>query len=536
MHSDDVRPMAGEGASRCPLSRLGAESIASRRPLSRFGADHPESGIDRPESGTDRPASTRPLSRLMVAALASGSGKTLVTCALLRILQRAGLEPAAFKCGPDYIDSQFHRMVLGRAGGNLDGFFSSDDELKALLARGAQGCGCAVIEGVMGFYDGLSLDSDKASSYAVARATGTPVVLVIDARGAALTIAAVVRGAQSFRPGAGIAGIILNRCSASLCSRLAPIIERECGIPILGCLPADERFAMPSRHLGLVGAEELAGFGDMVDAAADALAGTLDLERLMEIMGLASLLAASPSIGSGIDVVAETGEDAAPDPSAPVIAVAGDAAFSFYYEENLRMLDDLGARLVFFSPLADEALPAEATGLYLGGGYPELHARELAANAPMRAAIARAVRSGMPTVAECGGFLYLQEMLEDAGGHAWPMVGALPGESSNAGKLGRFGYIEVAVEHDCLYGPAGTTVRGHEFHYWRSSHTGEDFLATKPSGASWRTGVATPTLIAGFPHAYWPSNPDCAARFVRAAVVFGGYASTPLHLERHLHD
>lgn len=523
MHSDDVRPMAGEGASR--------------RPLSRFGAD-------RPESGTDRPASTRPLPRLMVAALASGSGKTLVTCALLRILQRAGVEPAAFKCGPDYIDPQFHRMVLGRAGGNLDGFFSSDDELKALLARGAQGCGCAVIEGVMGFYDGLSLDSDKASSYAVARATGTPVVLVIDARGAALTIAAVVRGAQSFRPGAGIAGIILNRCSASFCSRLAPIIERECGIPILGCLPADGRFAMPSRHLGLVGAEELAGFGDMVDAAADALAGTLDLERLMEIMGLASLLAASPSIGPGIDVVAETGEGAAPDlpapaavrSSAPVIAVARDAAFSFYYEENLRMLDDLGARLVFFSPLADEALPAEATGLYLGGGYPELHARELAANAPMRAAIARAVRSGMPTVAECGGFLYLQEMLEDAGGHAWPMVGALPGESSNAGKLGRFGYIEVAVEHDCLYGPAGATVRGHEFHYWRSSHTGEDFLATKPSGASWRTGVATPTLIAGFPHAYWPSNPDCAARFVRAAAVFGGYASTPLHSERHLHD
>lgn len=584
MHSDNARPKAERRTTDHSL------------PHPKTGKHVPSPSVSRPKAG-DHPSSlpltpslSLPLPRLMVAALASGSGKTLATCALLRILQREGLDPAAFKCGPDYIDPQFHRAVLGRPGGNLDGFFSNDDELRALLARGARDSGCAVIEGVMGFYDGLSLDSDKASSYAVARATGTPVVLVIDARGVALTAAAVVRGAQAFRPDAGIAGVILNRCSASLCTRLGPVIERECGIPVLGCLPADERFAMPSRHLGLVAVEELAGFGDLVDAAVDALAATLDRDRLLAIMRAAPVLdierpraikcdvpqlSAAPAVGSAassefsaaatagpiasseFSAASFTGPIASPAGSAaspegfasfpaglvassvlftpspassvsrtgqgsPVIAVARDAAFSFYYEENLHMLEDLGARLVFFSPLRDTALPSGATGLYLGGGYPELHARELSQNGSLRADIARAVRHGMPTVAECGGFLYLQDKLEDADGHAWPMVGALSGEGSNAGRLGRFGYIEVTASRDCLYGPAGTTVRGHEFHYWRSTHAGEDFSARKPSGASWRTGVATPTLIAGFPHAYWPSNPDCAARFVQAAAAFGG--------------
>lgn len=464
----------------------------------------------RASADTGAPVPTR-LPRIMVTAPASGGGKTLVSCALLRILSDRGFAPVAFKCGPDYIDPQFHRAVTGRTGGNLDGFFSDGETLRRLMVRGSEGCGCAVIEGVMGYYDGLSIDSDEASSYAVARATGTPALLVLGARGAALTLAAAVRGIQGLRPGANVAGVLLNRCSEGLFSRLAPMIERECGVPVLGCLPEDDRFELGSRHLGLVGADEVADLMAKVDAAADALARTLDFDRLRAIMGSAPDLADAPYATAP---AVEAGR--------AVVAVARDAAFNFYYAENLRMLEDLGARLIAFSPLADEELPADATALYLGGGYPELHARELSENEGMRGAVARAIASGMPTVAECGGFLYLQRELADADGGRWPMVGALPGSGANGGRLGRFGYVALTAREPGLYGPAGTELRGHEFHYWRSDAPGSAFEARKPSGASWDAAFTTSSLVAGFPHAYWPSNPVCAERFVRAAAAFGG--------------
>lgn len=467
------------------------------------------SPVDRVDAPAAAPVPTR-LPRIMVTAPASGGGKTLATCALLRILSDRGLAPAAFKCGPDYIDPQFHRAVTGHAGGNLDGFFSDGETLRRLMVRGADGCGCAVIEGVMGYYDGLSIDSDEASSYAVARATGTPALLVLGARGAALTLAAAVRGIQGFRPGANVAGVLLNRCSEGLFSRLAPMIERECGVPALGCLPEDDRFELRSRHLGLIGAGEVTDLTARVDAAANALARTLDLDRLLAVMGSAPDLADAPYATSPVV-----------EPGRAVVAVARDAAFAFYYAENLRMLEDLGARLVPFSPISDERLPEEATALYLGGGYPELHARALSENAGMRGAVARAIAAGMPTVAECGGFLYLQRDLADADGCRWPMAGALPGSGANGGRLGRFGYVGLTAREPGLYGPAGTELRGHEFHYWRSDAPGSAFEARKPLGASWDAAFTTPSLVAGFPHAYWPSNPACAERFVRAAAAFG---------------
>ena len=394
--------------------------------------------------------------RFMVAAPSSGSGKTVVTCALLRTLARRGLACAAFKCGPDYIDPLFHRRVVGARSGNLDGFFTDAPTLRALLARGAAGADVAVLEGVMGFYDGMAPGVADASSYQVARDTETPVVLVVNGRGASLSLAAVIRGIAEFLPCANVRGVVLNKTSAAACAYAAPAIEKHTGVVVLGNIPAEEPY------------------------------------RLEPIAG-----------------------------ARPIVAVARDEAFSFYYEENLRALEDLGCELAFFSPLCDSELPRGTSALYLGGGYPELHARQLTENAPMREAVRCAVESGMPTVAECGGFLYLQREIADSEGRRWPVAGALEGASENGGRLSHFGYVELTSQRDGLYGPRGTRIRAHEFHYWQSSCPGGDFWAQKPRrDKGWPCMTTTPSLVAGFPHVYYPANPDVARAFASAAASF----------------
>ncbi len=468
--------------------------------------------------------------RLAIAAPASGSGKTTVTLGLLRALVRRGMEPAAFKCGPDYIDTQFHRVASGRPACNLDLFFVDAPRLRSLLARGSQGCDVAVIEGAMGYFDGVG-SSWRGSTYDVARATGTPCVLVMDARGSSLTLAAVAQGMARFRDDSTLAGVILSRCSPAQAARVAPQIERASGLEVLGCLPADPALALPSRHLGLVCADEVAGVDDAIERAAGALERTVDVGALLRIARGAADIAEEPfstppQAGAGEPVV---------------VAVARDEAFCFYYEENLRMLRDLGARTVEFSPLRDAGLPAAASALYLGGGYPELHCEGLAANGRMRAAVRAALGAGMPCVSECGGFMYLQRALVDGAGRAWPMAGALPGESRDAGRLSHFGYVELTCARDGLYGPAGTRLRAHEFHYWHSDDEGSDAVATKPGsepGSGWQCVRTTPSLFAGFPHAYWPADPELARRCVDAArrwrdgraprrVAAGGDAARP---------
>ena len=451
--------------------------------------------------------------RLMLAAPASGSGKTTVTCALLRAVQRRGGSPCAFKCGPDYIDPMFHRAVLGLPSRNLDLFFCGAEGARTRLRTAAQGCGLAVLEGVMGYYDGVGM-TDRASSWSLAAATDTPVLLVVRPRGTALTLAAQLRGLRDFRTPSRLAGVLLNQTSEKLAQKLAPALEGETGLPVLGYLPDLPECALPSRHLGLFTPGEIQDLQKKLDRLADRLEETADLDRI-----LALARSAPPLAGDLLPPVRE-------DPEGPLIAVARDGAFCFYYEDNLDELRRAGARLAFFSPVEDRALPEETCGLYLGGGYPELYARTLSENAPMRTAVQGAFARDMPILAECGGFLYLQKTLEDPEGAAWPMAGVLDGTGVKTARLQRFGYVTLTAQENSPYLKQGETVAAHEFHRWDCTQNGGLCRAERPSGGErWACMVGRGNLLAGFPHLYFPSNPGFAARFVAACKLYRGRAA-----------
>ena len=446
----------------------------------------------------------------MLAGTASGSGKTTIACGLLRALRGRGLRVQAAKCGPDYIDPAFHERVLGVPSRNLDLFLAGEALVRRLLAEGGRDADLTLIEGAMGFYDGIS-GTEEASSFQLASLTGTPVVLVVDAHGKALSVAAEVGGFLRFRTPSQVVGVILNRASAGFYPVLREVVERETGVPVLGYLPMLDRGRFESRHLGLVGADEVADLQTRIDLIAQALAATVDLDALVACALGAEELSFEPA--APIE----------PLPTHPVIALARDAAFSFYYEDSLRLLEDFGARLVPFSPLADERLPEGCSGLYLGGGYPELHAKRLSANTALRGQLREAITHGLPTIAECGGFLYLHEMLEDQQGTYWPMVGVVAGKASRGERLTQFGYVTLTARGDSLLARAGDQVPAHEFHYWQSDHAGAAFRACKPkSGRQWDAVVATDTLHAGFPHLYLPAVPHMAHRFVAACAAFDG--------------
>lgn len=354
----------------------------------------------------------------------------------------------------------------------------------------------------MGYYDGAAL-TDEASAWQVADTLGLPVLLVVRPGGASLTLAAQIRGLRAFRPDSHLAAILLNECPPGYAARLAPLLERETGLPVIGCLPRLEAARLPSRHLGLYTAGEIADLTPRLEALADALEANADLDRLLELCRREAPAAAAEPL---------------PPPKAR-IAVARDAAFSFCYPESLDALRAAGAECVFFSPLKDTALPA-AEGLYLPGGYPELYAGALSQNQPMRRAVAAAVQSGMPTVAECGGFLYLGQALADGEGKRWPMAGVLPGEGFAARGLVRFGYASLTAEEDSLLFRKGEAVPAHEFHHWDSTCPGAALAAQKPDGRAWRCGFVSARLYAAFPHLYWAGRPELAARFADAAAAY----------------
>lgn len=438
--------------------------------------------------------------RILIAGTASGSGKTTVTCAILQALVNRGLKVVSFKCGPDYIDPMFHSRIIGTESRNLDSFFCNRDTLNTLLQRNAGEL--SVIEGVMGFYDGVG---ERGSSYQVSEETETPVVLVLDCHGMGQSLGAVMKGFLTFREPNRIAGFIFNRLS----ERMEPVARelcRELGTEYYGRLPYLPEAAVESRHLGLVTAGEIQNLQDKMQLLAEAAEQYIRLDALAELAETAG----TPEyreIKPG-NTVAHTR-----------IAVARDEAFCFYYEDNLMLLRKLGCEIIPFSPLHDTALPENIGGLILPGGYPELYAEQLAANSRMRRAIREAVQGGLPTIAECGGFLYLGQSLRTADGAVYEMAGALDGEGFPTGKLQRFGYVTLTAQRDNLLSAAGETLTAHEFHYWDSTAPGDAFTAAKAStGAAYPCAMATATLYAGFPHFYLWGNIGAARRFVKRAA------------------
>ena len=347
--------------------------------------------------------------QFLLAAPRSGSGKTTMTCALLMALKRRGCAPCAFKSGPDYIDPMFHRAVLGVESRNLDLFFSAPETVRTLYAKGAAGHGAAVCEGAMGFYDGLGGVSDRASAWHLADTLGLPVLLVVQPKGASVTLAAQIQGLVNFRKNSHVSGILLNDCSEKLYKMLKALLERETGLPVLGYLPHLPDAALESRHLGLKTAGEIADLQQKISRMADAL--VMDWEMLFALTEGAAPLVHTDRLPPAGELPPQGAEEQRP--RVP-IAVARDAAFCFTYAETLEALERAGAELCWFSPLQDSALPEQIGGLYLPGGYPELYAGQLSANRSMLASVRRAVERGLPTVAECGGFLYLGQSLEDA--------------------------------------------------------------------------------------------------------------------------
>lgn len=446
--------------------------------------------------------------RIMIAAPSSGSGKTLLTCALLRLLRRKGIRAAAFKCGPDFIDPMFHKKVPGTPSRNLDLYLAGVEGVRRALSAGSREAEIAVIEGVMGYYDGTGPSGMEGSSYSIACATQTPVILAADVRGMSRSAAALFKGFAEYGEQKLIRGAFLNRVSPSMSDMIGGWLAQETGIPVLGSFPVDEALHIDSRHLGLVEPGEIPDLMSRIDRAADLLEQTLDLEKLMEIAKSAPDLQMEASAQSDPDTGADSLKESAP----VTIAVAEDEAFSFYYEDNLELLEELGAKIVRFSPIHDKMLP-EADGLLFGGGYPELKAGELAANSEMRNAIRSAAERGMPILAECGGFQYLQEELVDTEGTSHRMCGVLSGRSVMTRKLVRFGYVEVRGEGQ--YFGTGCAVRGHEFHYSDSTNNGNACKAVRPNGRTWDCMVLQGRIVAGYPHLYYRSAPAFAEAFVR---------------------
>lgn len=454
----------------------------------------------------------RHIPRILLTAPASGSGKTLITCGILQALVNRGMKVASYKCGPDYIDPMFHGRVIGTRSRNLDTFFTDTETTRYLFAENASDCDIAVTEGVMGYYDGLGGIRTEGSTYDVAAALAIPAVLIVSCRGASLSILAMIKGFLEYRPDSRIKAVILNQISPMIYGQLKPLIEEELGVKVLGYVPKLTDLNLESRHLGLVLPGEIEALKEKLNRLAAVLEETLDLDAFCAL-------------------AEDTEELTIQVPEIPVLeapkkirlAVAADDAFCFTYQDNLKLLETMGAELVFFSPLQDKKLPEEVDGMILSGGYPELHAKTLSENHSMREAIRKAIEDGMPCIAECGGFLYLHRELEGQDGVFYPMTGVLDAKAYRTDRLGRFGYITLTAEEDQLLGKAGMEIRGHEFHYWDSEQCGNSFHAKKPVGKrEWDCVNSSKSLYAGFPHLFFWSNPEAAYEFLKKCEEYHG--------------
>ncbi len=442
--------------------------------------------------------SKRNLPRILVAAPGSGSGKTIFTCAFIRALQRRGDDPAAFKCGPDYIDPMFHKKVLGAESENLDLFFAGKEGVNTILSECTGKC--AVIEGVMGIYDGLSVKDDAGSCYEIASVTKTPIVLVVNAKGSGRSLISQIVGILNDDKERLIKAIVLNQMSANFYEGFKAELEDRINlegydVAVVGYIPHNKDVVFESRHLGLKMPGEIDDINARIDRLCDIINESVDTDNLVDIMQKARPVESS---------AAGTTDTLAKNETGLTLAVAYDEAFCFYYRDNLRQFEKQGVNIKFFSPITDEAIPVEADAVLLGGGYPELYLKELSENDKMRSSVLNAIQSGMPSLAECGGFMYLHDVIKDKDGNDHPMAGAVRGECSYVGHLVRFGYLI-----------SDKGLKGHEFHYFESTDPGSDMVVTKPDGSRERKAMhVCDNSFWGFPHFYYASMPQFVDDFI----------------------
>lgn len=444
------------------------------------------------------------MKRILIGGTHSGCGKTTITCAVLKALYDRGLNVSAFKCGPDYIDPMFHKNVIGVPSHNLDSCFCDDNTLRYLMME--YGGEISVIEGVMGYYDGALGNMGRGSANSVSQITETPAVLVVNCRGMSDSIGALVSGFLNYHENS-LKGVIFNQ----LPERLEPLAREICaelGTEYLGRFPKCP-FSFESRHLGLIAPEEFSDIKDRLERLGELAEQYLELDRILGISEREALSFTAPNI-------TDMGFR-----SPPVIAVAEDAVFCFQYAENLDLLEKLGCEIVRFSPLEDRTVP-ECDGLILCGGYPELYAEKLSANTSMLRSVKEAIEHGVPTIAECGGFIYLHEKFPDCSGNLYNGVGAVRGRVFKTEKPQRFGYAELTAKRDNLLCGAGDRIRVHEFHYFDSENAGNDFIAKKTDGRTWECAHCSNNFYMGFPHLYFYSDVDMARRFAKKAAEFGG--------------
>ena len=444
--------------------------------------------------------------RIMIAAPQSGSGKTLITCALLQALKEKNYYLESFKCGPDYIDPMFHKTVLGISSRNLDPFFTEDSITRMLLAKGQDSRDLAVIEGVMGLYDGLGGIREEASSYALAKATNTPIILTVNARGMGRSLLALLSGFLQYDTAHLIKGVILNQTPSSFASVLAKEIEETFHIPVVASFPVRDDVRIESRHLGLVMPYELEDIQSRLKIASQVLCENANIEQILEIAKSAPKLEYDVKRDIKQKLTEKTIR----------IGVARDEAFCFYYEDNLDLLKSLGAKLIFFSPLHDDTLPKDLDGILFGGGYPELYLKELEENESMRNSVKSAIENKMPSLAECGGFMYLHDTIFDSEKKPYKMAGVIHACCMKKERLVRFGYLTLNSKTDSFL-QKGETIRGHEFHYYDSEDNGECAIAKKPVGTrSWECVHAGSDHWWGFAHLSYYSNPKFAEKFAEA--------------------
>lgn len=454
-----------------------------------------------------------PIKRIVVAGTGSGVGKTTVTIGLMAAYRKRGYKVQGFKCGPDYIDPTYHTAVTGRASRNLDSWMCGEEAVREIFLRGSEGADLAVIEGVMGMFDGKDPLSDQGSAADIARLTKSPVLLVVDCGGMARSAAAVVKGFQLLSPDVQLCGVIANRVgSPGHYELIRKAVEQECGIPVIGYLQRDEQLKLPERHLGLVPSIERGEQQPFFDLLADTVERCFDLNRLYEVMGHALLESSGRLFGAA--AYARAAEK--PAKSRARIAVAKDEAFHFYYKENLELLEYYGAELVYFSPLHGEQVPEDVQGMYLGGGFPEQFAEALSQQHAVLASVRAAIARGVWTLAECGGYMVLAEEIVTADGARYPMAGIVPGIVKMQTRLAALGYREVTGMEGNFLLAAGETARGHEFHYSIMELEGGLAPAYESKGmrGTKQEGVLLPNLVAGYTHIHFASIPGLAKRWV----------------------